>query len=228
VGKHAEEAGAGRHATPTLAGARKVVTVVFADLAGSTALHERIDSESARGLMESYYATLRAAVERRGGTVVKLLGDGVMAAFGVPHVAEDDAIRAIRAGVAMQEAFRALVAERRPALGDVGLRVAINTGEVVVSGANDDVVGDPVNVAARLQQEARDGDVVLGEATRRLVDALVTLEPLGSFALRGRAEEVKAHRVVSLEPPARATAAAFVGRDEELARIGAVNFAATR
>jgi class 3 adenylate cyclase len=161
----------------TAAGARKVVTIVFADLIGSTALHERVDAESARRLMERYYDALRAAVEEHGGTVVKLLGDGVMAAFGVPQVAEDDAVRAVRAGVAMQDAFRALLSDQVASLGEVGLRVAVNTGEVVVSGTNDDVVGDPVNIAARLQQEARDGDVVIGEATQRLVSTLVTLAP---------------------------------------------------
>jgi len=208
------------------AGARKVVTVVFADLIGSTALHERVDAESARRLMERYYDVLRAAVEEHGGTVVKLLGDGVMAAFGVPQVAEDDALRAVRAGMAMQDAFRALVSDQATSLGEVGLRVAVNTGEVVVSGANDDVVGDPVNVAARLQQEARDGDVVIGEATQRLVSTLVTLAPLGSFALKGRAESVKAYRVVSLDRPAGASATPFVGRDDELARISRVYDAA--
>jgi hypothetical protein len=81
----------------------------------------------------------------------------------------------------------------------VGLRIAVNTGEVVVSAANDDVVGDPVNVAARLQQEAHDGEVVIGESTRRLVGALVTLAPLGAVALKGRSETVAAYRVVSLE-----------------------------
>ena len=90
------------------AGARKVVTIIFADLVGSTSLHERLDAESVTRLMDRYYGTLRGAVEAHGGTVVKLLGDGVMAAFGVPRVAEDDAIRAVRAGVAMQEAFREL------------------------------------------------------------------------------------------------------------------------
>jgi class 3 adenylate cyclase/tetratricopeptide (TPR) repeat protein len=208
------------------AGARKIVTVVFADLAGSTALHERVDAESARRLMERYYETLRAAVEVHGGTVVKLLGDGVMAAFGVPQVAEDDAIRAVRAGVAMQDAFRVLMREQAASLGEVALRVAVNTGEVVVSGANDDVVGDPVNVAARLQQEARDGDVVVGEATRRLVSSLVTLEPLGSFVLKGRSEPVAAYRVASLERPAGAAATPFVGREAELARLAALYEAA--
>src|SRR5262249_31543446 len=83
--------------------ARKVVTVVFADLIGSTALHERLDAESVRSLMGRYYGALHAVVEAHGGTVVKLLGDGVMAAFGLPRVAEDDAIRAVRAAVIMQE-----------------------------------------------------------------------------------------------------------------------------
>jgi class 3 adenylate cyclase len=211
---------------PEDAGARKVVTIVFADLVGSTALHERLDAESARALTERYYRALHAVVEAHGGRVVKLLGDGVMAAFGLPRVAEDDAIRAVRAAVAMQQAFRALAREQRAAVGSIGLRVAVNTGEVVVNAATDDVVGDPINVAARLQDAARDGDVVLGDATRRLVGALVTLAPLGPVALKGRAEQVAAYRVVSLERPAGASAVAFVGRQDELARLAAVYEAA--
>jgi class 3 adenylate cyclase len=202
--------------------ARKIVTVVFADLIGSTALHERLDAESVRSLMGRYYGALHAAVEAHGGTVVKLLGDGVMAAFGLPRVAEDDALRAVRAALAMQQAFRTLAQEQ----GGIGLRVAVNTGEVVVDAATDDVVGDPINVAARLQDAARDGDVVIGEATRRLVSALITLAPLGPVTLRGRAETVAAYRVVSLERPGGASAAAFVGRDEELRRLEAVYEAA--
>src|SRR5262249_56694895 len=139
-------------------GARKVVTVVFADLVGSTALHERLDAESAGALMDRYYRALRAVVEAHGGRVVKLLGDGVMAAFGLPRVAEDDAIRAVRAAVAMQQAFGALAREQSAAVGTIGLRVAVNTGEVVVNAVNDDLVGDPINVAARLQGPPRDGD----------------------------------------------------------------------
>src|SRR5262245_29778241 len=203
---------------PENAEARKIVTVVFADLIGSTALHERLDAESVRSLMGRYYGSLHAVVEAHGGRVVKLLGDGVMAAFGIPRVAEDDAMRAVRAALAMQEAFRVLAR----AQSGIGLRVAINTGEVVVDAATDDVVGDPVNVAARLQDAAQDGDVVIGEATRRLVGTLVTLAPLGPVALRGRAETVAAYRVVSLERPGGASAVAFVGREEELGRLGAV------
>ncbi|HXC51516.1 MAG TPA: adenylate/guanylate cyclase domain-containing protein, partial [Candidatus Limnocylindrales bacterium] len=210
---------AGHAAVPTpQSDARKIVTILFADLAGSTALHERLDPESVRSFMESYYSAMRAAIDAHGGTLVKLLGDGVMAAFGVPHVAEDDAIRAVHAGIEMQQAFRQLAREHA----DIDLRVAINTGEVVVSGDNTDVLGDPVNVAARLQQEAQAGDVVVGETTRRLVAAHVTLEPLGSFTLRGRAEQVKAWRVVSLERPSGVATAAFVGRSKEMGRITAI------
>jgi len=201
---------------------RKVVSIIFADLAGSTALHERLDAESARLFMEGYYRAMRGAVERHGGKVAKLLGDGVMAVFGLPLVAEDDAIRAVRAGVDMQRVFRELAEWHVNLVGKVGLRVAVNTGEVVARDETE-LIGDPVNVAARLQDQARDGDVVIGESTRRLVSSLITLEPLGSLALKGRAEAVTAYRVVSLEKPASATTAAFVGRDDELARIAKVH-----
>ena len=97
----------------------------------------------------------------------------------------------------------------------------MNTGEVVVSSDQTSVIGDPTNVAARLQQEARDGDVLIGEATQILVDGQVTLAPLGSFAIRGRVEPVSAFRVVSLDPPAGAQGTAFVGREEELRRLRA-------
>ncbi len=201
--------------------ARKVVTIVFADLVGSTALHERLDPESARRFMEGYYAAMRGAVESHGGAVTQFLGDGVKAVFGIPRVAEDDAIRAVRAAVAMQAAFRAHADPQREAIGKTGLRVAVNTGEVVTNDASE-IIGDPVNVAARLQEQGRDGDVVVGETTQRLVSALVTLELLGSFALKGRTEAVSAYRVTSLQRPVGAAAAAFVGRDEELARIRSV------
>lgn len=203
------------------AGARKVVSIVFADLVGSTALHERLDPESARRFMESYYDAMRGAVESHGGTVTQLLGDGVKAVFGIPRVAEDDAIRAVRAAAAMQDAFRALAEQQRGAVGKTGLRVAVNTGEVVANDAAE-IIGDPVNVAARLQEQGQDGDVVVGESTHRLVSTLVTLELLGSFALKGRSEAVRAYRVVSLERPAGAATAPFVGRAEELARLAAV------
>jgi class 3 adenylate cyclase len=226
-------AGGARPAAPPpataaeLAGARKTVTIVFADLVGSTALHERLDPESARRFMESYYAAMRGVVEAHGGTVTQLLGDGVKAVFGIPRVAEDDAIRAVRAAVSMQDAFRALAEAQRSAVGSTGLRVAVNTGEVVAEGTSE-IIGDPVNVAARLQEQGQDGDVVAGESTHRLVSTQVKLELLGSFALKGRTETVRAYRVVSLDRPAGAATAPFVGRDEELARLEAVYETAMR
>src|SRR5262249_18898877 len=198
------------------ADAPQIVTALFAGVAGSTAVRERLDPESVRRAMERYYTAARTAVESHGGTVVKLLGDGVMAAFGVPRVAEDDAVRAVHAAVAIVDAVRESGAPH-----DLSVRVAVNTGEVVVGAGDSDIVGDPVNVAARLQQEGGTGEVVIGEATQRLVASRVTLAALGSFALKGRAETVKAYRVVSLERPAGAAATAFVGREEELARLRA-------
>ena len=166
--------------------------------------------------MAEYYAALSAVVEDHDGTVIKLLGDGVLAGFGVQRAQEDDAVRAVRAAVAMHGAMTDV---RTDEMGQLGLRVGVNTGEVVVSDADDDVVGDPVNVAARLQQEAQDGDVLIGDSTRRLVDDLVTLEAAGEFSLKGRTGAVAAHRVVSLESPTIAAATPFVGRDDELRRI---------
>lgn len=198
---------------------RKVISVIFADLMGSTSLQERLDPESVNRVMDAYYQAVRGPVEAGGGTVVQLMGDGVLCAFGVPTIAEDDALRAVRAAMGIQEAFRRFLATQP---WPIGLRVAVNTGEVVVSDEHPAGLGDPLNVAARLQQEARDGEVLIGPATRRLVADAVTLEPAGVFTLRGRAEPVTAHRVVSLEPPAGAGAAAFVGRDDELARLTAV------
>ncbi|HXJ34498.1 MAG TPA: nuclear transport factor 2 family protein [Candidatus Eisenbacteria bacterium] len=202
--------------------ARKVVTIVFADLIGSTSLHERLDPESVSRVMDRYHRAVRVPVEAHGGTVVQLLGDGVMCAFGVPRVAEDDAIRAVRAAMDIHRAFREFASEERATVGDVGLRVAVNTGEVVVSDDYTAGIGDPLNVAARLQQEAHDGDVLISESTRRLVGELVTLEPFGVLALKGRAETVAAYRVVSLERAPGASTTPFVGREEELRRVTAV------
>ena len=203
-------------ATAPEGASRKIVSIVFADLIGSTALHERLDAESVRATMDRYYRSLRTEVARHGGTVVKLLGDGLMAAFGIPRVAEDDAVRAVRAAVGMQAAFREL------GLDGVGLRVAVNTGEVVVRDDHTDVVGDPVNVAARLQEAAHDGEVLVGAATARLAGDRITLEPHGTLALKGRAESVEAHRVVSLARPTGGVATPFLGREDEVGRMLAV------
>jgi class 3 adenylate cyclase len=105
----------------------QVVTIVFADLIGSTSLHERLDPESVSRLMDRYYQVVRTPVEAHGGSVVQLLGDGVMCAFGIPRAGEDDAIRAVRAAAGMQRAFREFAREQRDVAGNLGLRVAVNT-----------------------------------------------------------------------------------------------------
>jgi class 3 adenylate cyclase len=205
---------------------RKVISILFADLMGSTALQERLDPESVNRVMDAYYQAVRGPVEAAGGVVVQLLGDGVLCAFGIPRVAEDDALRAVRAAVGIQRAFREFLNAQQWLSVPIGLRVAVNTGEVVVSEDHPAGIGDPLNVAARLQQEARDGEVLIGQATRRVVADKVTLDHAGVFALKGRADTVTAYRVLSLERPSGATTAAFVGRDDELARIAAVYDAA--
>jgi class 3 adenylate cyclase len=226
-GRFCAACGAALAARPAEAAvARKVVSIVFADLVGSTALHKRLDAEAVRQFMEGYYAAMRGAVEAHGGRVTQVMGDGVKAVFGAPRVAEDDAIRAVRAAIEMQRAFRELAEQQRERVGETGLRVAVNTGEVLADDATE-IIGDPVNVAARLQEQGRAGDVVIGGETQRIVASLLTLERLGTLTLKGRAEPVTAWRVVSLEPPAGAAATPFVGRDGELGRLTAVYDAAT-
>ena len=198
------------------AGDRKVVTIVFADLSGSTQMQERLDAEATARVMERVQRALSTAVEDNGGRVVKSTGDGLMAVFGVPVVREDDAVRAVRAGLDMQAAFTSLDLE------DVALRVGVNTGEVVVSPDSDDVVGDPVNVAARLEAAAGLGEVYVGPETYRLVRDVIAVEPVAPLRLKGKAEPVSAARVVDAAPSSSSTNTAFVGREDEIDKLIAV------
>ena len=206
---------------------RKTVTVVFADVTGSTALGERLDPESMRGVMSRYFDEMRSAVERHGGTVEKFIGDAVMAVFGVPVVHEDDALRAVRAAEEMREALGTLNAELERDWGArLEIRIGVNTGEVVAgdpSSGESFVTGDTVNVAARLEQAADPGDVLIGEATQRLVRDAVDVKPLDPLELKGKAERVAAFRLLNVTPGAAAFArrldSPLVGRDEELGRL---------
>src|SRR4051812_28817960 len=149
---------------------RKTVTVFFCDVSGSTALGERIDPESLRHVMSRYFETARAIVERHGGTVEKFIGDAVMAVFGVPTVHEDDALRAVRAGDELRAGLSELNDELEAGYGTrLELRMGVNTGEVVTGTEERLATGDAVNVAARLEQAAQPGEVLLGEETYRLV-----------------------------------------------------------
>ena len=195
------------------AGDRKVVTILFADLSGSTQMQERLDAEAAARVMERVQRMFATAVGSNGGRVVKSTGDGVMAVFGVPAVREDDAVRAVRAGIDMQAAFASLE------LDDVALRVGINTGEVVVSPASDDVIGDPVNVAARLEGAAGLGEVFVGPETTRLVRDVIPLETVEPLQLKGKAEAVQAARVAGHAVESSVRTTSFLGREEDLASL---------
>ena len=215
-------------ADPVLTGeALKTVTVVFCDVVGSTPLGEQLDPESVRRVMARFYDRTSRALERHGGTVSKYIGDAVMAVFGIPSLHEDDALRAVRAAVEMRAELASLNDELRRDVG-VALRVrtGINTGSVVVGDpALGDalVVGDAVNVAARLEQAAAPDEIVIGPDTYALVRGSVVVDEGSALTLRGRAEPVRGYRVVGvdadpgrqdrLRPP-------FVGRGAELARLG--------
>src|SRR3954465_12464847 len=139
---------------------RKVVTVLFCDVTGSTELGERLDPEALRLLLARYFDRMKAIVESHGGSVEKFIGDAVMAVFGVPTVHEDDALRALRAAVAMRDAL--------PDLGIEG-RIGVMTDEVVTGTEERLATGDAVNVAARLEQAAQPGEGLLGEGAFHLL-----------------------------------------------------------
>jgi class 3 adenylate cyclase len=191
---------------------RRTVTILFCDLVGSTALGERSDPEVLRGLMRRYHHELRTILERHGGTVEKFVGDAVMAVFGIPHVHEDDARRAVRAGDEIRRAVEPFGLE---------IRMGINTGEVVAGEGETLVTGDAVNVAARLEQVAARGEILLGDATHALVRDSVSAEATEPLVLKGKAQPVAAHRLLELlaDAPVPAPAAPFVGRKRELAAL---------
>ena len=156
---------------------RKTVTVLFCDLTGSTALGERLDPERLRSVLAQYFDEMKSIVQRHGGSVEKFIGDAVMAVFGVPVLHEDDALRAVRAAAEMREAL--------PTLGLQG-RIGVMTGEVVTGTAQRLVTGDAVNVAARLEQTARPGEVLIGRPTLALARNAVDVEPVAPLALKVR------------------------------------------
>ena len=209
-------------ATPA-AEVRKTVTVVFSDLKGSTNLGEALDSEALREVLDRYFAEMRGALERHGGTIEKYIGDAVMAIFGLPRQREDDALRAVRAAADMQEALTRLNGELEERWGvTLANRTGVNTGEVV---AGDPAVGqrlvtgDTVNVAARLEQAAPAMEVLIGEPTHRLVKDAVDVEPVEPLELKGKSERVPAYRLLGVhgdEGVARRRESPLVGREAEL------------
>jgi class 3 adenylate cyclase/tetratricopeptide (TPR) repeat protein len=210
-----------------MAEARKTVTIVFSDVAGSTSLGDRLDPETLRRVMERYFAEMRAVLEGHGGTVEKFIGDAVMAAFGIPAAHEDDALRAVRAAAEMGDRLADLNREFERERGiSLEVRTGVDTGEVVTgdpSGGQFYATGDAVNVAARLEQAAEPGEVLLGEQTYRLVQDTVRVELVGPLTLKGKAGPVAPYRLLEVVEGAPGVASRFdtpfVGRQEELARL---------
>src|SRR6266542_3582519 len=184
---------------------RKTVTVLFADVVDSTSLGASRDPERVRAQMGRWFEQARQTIEGHGGTVEKFAGDAVMAVFGVPVVHEDDALRAVRSAEEL----------RSPEL-----RIGVNTGEVVAGEGETLVTGDAVNVAARLEQAAAPGEILIGEETHVLVRDAVRARRLEPLSLKGKSERVSALRLVEVlaDVPAftRPIATPFVGRDAEL------------
>ena len=206
------------------AGERRIVSVLVADVAGSTSIAEKLGPERSKFLFDDVVRLMREEVERFGGTVAQLTGDGVLALFGAPIAHEDDSERAVRAALAIREALDDYAAGVAPAYGlELRARVAVNTGPVVVPAGDApahvlyNALGDTVNVAARLQAL---GDLVVGPATAHQVDRVFELDELGDLELKGRSETVAAFRVAGVraqlaarvEPP-------LVGRAQELAAL---------
>jgi class 3 adenylate cyclase/tetratricopeptide (TPR) repeat protein len=210
-----------------MAEARKTVTIVFSDVAGSTSLGDRLDPEALRRVMERYFAEMRSVLERHGGTIEKFIGDAVMAVFGIPATHEDDALRAVRAAAEMGGRLADLNDEFERERGiSLEVRTGVDTGEVVTgdpSGGQFYATGDAVNVAARLEQAAQPGEVLLGEQTYRLVQDAVRVELVGPLTLKGKAGPVAPYRLLEVVEGAPAFArrfdTPFVGRQEELARL---------
>jgi class 3 adenylate cyclase/tetratricopeptide (TPR) repeat protein len=190
---------------------RKTVTVVFCDVTGSTELGESTDPEALRALLARYFERMKGIVESHGGSVEKFIGDAVMAVFGVPVSHEDDALRACRAALEMRDAF--------PELGIAG-RIGVNTGEVVTGTGERLATGDAVNVAARLEQAAQPGEVLIGAETVGLVRTVAELGDERKFDLKGKADVVPAWPLLAITGEVeRRFATPMVGRETELRRL---------
>ncbi len=215
------------HAAEPAREIRKTVTIVFSDLVGSTAIGERLDSESLRAVMSRYFDVMQAELERHGGTVEKFIGDAVMAVFGLPHLHEDDAERAVRAAAGMQAALAGLNAELETRFGvTLHNRTGVNTGEVVAGDPTAGqrlVTGDAVNVAARLEQAAGRNEVLIGPLTRELVAHVTDLETVEPLELKGKSEPMPAFRLLGVRTaaPMGTPSTPLVGREEELAALHA-------
>src|SRR2546422_8531413 len=206
---------------------RKLVTILFADITGSTTLGERFDPERWRVLLQRFFSVMTSTIEAWGGTVQKFMGDSVMATFGVPIVREDDAERALRAACQMLDRLTELNPEFKSQQGvSLAIRVGVNTGEVMAASDQNVVTGDAVNVAARLEQMAEPGTVLAGERTYAAArDAFVFGEP-ESREIRGKSAPVTIRRVIRPLTDAldrrKGMQVAMVGREQEVESLASL------
>ena len=206
---------------------RKTVTILFSDVSGSTAMADSLDPETVRRVMGRYFDSCRSVIELHGGTIEKFIGDAVMAVFGVPVIHEDDAMRAVRAADGIRVALANLNDDfERDHQIQVVVRTGINTGEVMAGdpGARQDFVsGDAVNVAARLEQAAPRGEILLSGSTLQLVRDAVDVEAVEPLTLKGKPDPFIAFRLVSVnvagEGVARRWGGTLVGRSQELSQL---------
>jgi len=203
---------------------RKVVTVVFADITGSTSLGEQVDPELMRRVLERYFEEMRGILQHHGGTVEKFIGDAIMAVFGIPHLHEDDALRAVRATVEMRERLAELNEQLESEYGiRLQAKMGVASGEVVAGDPSRGdwfVTGDTVNIAERLERSAAPGEIVISEETCRLARDAVELAPIEPLAVKGKAEPVNACKLLNVKPGApaheRRSDSPMVGREAEL------------
>jgi class 3 adenylate cyclase/tetratricopeptide (TPR) repeat protein len=206
---------------------RKTITVLFCDLKGSTLLGDSLDPEILRTIVARYFERVRGVIESHGGEIEKFIGDAVMAVFGLPQQREDDALRAVQCAAEMK---RALVELNRDFARTWGItltnRTGVNTGEIIVGDATrgERLVGDAINVAARLEAAAPSNEILLGPETYRLVRGTVEVEELEPLELKGKPEPVPAYRLASSIGAAalgEGERAPLVGREAELSALRA-------
>jgi predicted ATPase/class 3 adenylate cyclase len=209
--------------------ARRPATVVFVDVVDSTALAERLDPEFVHNVLDRYAAVASEVLQRHGGTTEKFIGDAVVGVFGLAELHEDDALRAVRAAVELRDAVAKLSEElERERSISFSIKLGLNSGEVFVgAGSHREVfaTGDPINVAARLEQAAGANEILLGERTYRLVEAYVRAEALGPLEVKGRTAKVHAWRFRELcdeEPLAARVLTPFIGRQAALEELAAL------
>jgi class 3 adenylate cyclase/tetratricopeptide (TPR) repeat protein len=197
---------------------RKLVTALFCDYVGSTGLGERLDPEALRNVQASYFDRMGSVVQRFGGTLEKFIGDAVVAVFGVPLAHEDDAERAVRCGLAMRDALEGLNDSLRPRLGiELDVRIGIATGEALVSGGEDALAtGDVMNTAARLEQGAGPGEILVARETMQLSWDVIAFGSSRLLEARGKREPLEAWAAEQVAPRGGRVRARLVGREREL------------